>query len=83
LGEGIPELAIAVLPADRNRGIGTKLLMQIIAVAGEIFPAISLSVRSHSRAISLYERVGFVKVDGSEIVNRTGGSSFNMIYKYS
>jgi ribosomal protein S18 acetylase RimI-like enzyme len=83
LGEGIPELAIAVLPADRNRGIGTKLLMQIMAVAGEIFPAISLSVRSHSQAISLYERVGFVKVDDSEIVNRTGGGSFNMIYKYS
>lgn len=83
LGEDIPELAIAVLPDDRNRGIGTKLLMQIIAVAGEIFPAISLSVRSQSRAISLYERVGFVKVDGSEIVNRTGGGSLNMIYKYS
>ncbi|WP_310483870.1 GNAT family N-acetyltransferase [Chamaesiphon sp. VAR_48_metabat_403] len=83
LGEDIPELAIAVLPDYRNRGIGTKLLMQIIAVAGEIFPAISLSVRAHSQAISLYERVGFVKVDGSEIVNRTGGGSFNMIYKYS
>jgi ribosomal protein S18 acetylase RimI-like enzyme len=83
LGEGIPELAIAVLPDYRNRGIGTKLLMQIIAVAGEIFPAISLSVRAHSQAITLYERVGFVKVNGSGIVNRTGGGSLNMIYKYS
>jgi ribosomal protein S18 acetylase RimI-like enzyme len=80
--DGIPELAIAVLPAYRNQGIGTKLLTQIIEFAGSLFPAISLSVRSHSRAIEWYERMGFVKVNGSEIINRTGGSSLNMIYRY-
>jgi ribosomal protein S18 acetylase RimI-like enzyme len=78
-----PELAIAVLPADRGKGIGTKLLTQIIEVAGDLYPAISLSVRANNPVISLYQRVGFFKVDGSEIINRTGEtSSFNMIYRY-
>jgi ribosomal protein S18 acetylase RimI-like enzyme len=81
--DGIPELAIAVLPAYRNQGIGTKLLTQIVEFAGNLFPAISLSVRSHSPAIELYERIGFVKIDDSEVINRTGSSSLNMIYRYS
>ena len=78
-----PELAFAVLPEYRGKGIGTKLLTQIIAVVGDLYPAISLSVRANNPVISLYQRVGFVKVDGSEIINRTGEtSSFNMIYRY-
>jgi ribosomal protein S18 acetylase RimI-like enzyme len=81
--DGIPELAIAVLPEDRGKGIGTKLLTQIIEVSRGIFPAISLSVRAHSPAIDLYERVGFVKVNASEVINRTGGGSLRMIYRYS
>jgi ribosomal protein S18 acetylase RimI-like enzyme len=80
--EGIPELAIAVLPADRGRGIGTKLLMQTIECARHIYPAISLSVRANNPVVNLYRRSGFIKVDGSEIVGRTGVTSFNMIYKY-
>jgi ribosomal protein S18 acetylase RimI-like enzyme len=78
-----PELAFAVLPEYRAQGIGTKLLTQIIAVAGDLYPAISLSVRANNPAISLYQRLGFVKIDSSEIISRTGeSSSFNMIYRY-
>jgi GNAT superfamily N-acetyltransferase len=82
IDEGIPELAIAVLPAYRDRGIGTKLLMQTIEFTKNICPAISLSVRADNPAINLYQRAGFVKVDGSEIINRTGGNSLKMIYRY-
>lgn len=82
IDEGIPELAIAVSPAYRGKGIGTKLLTQIIEVAGNIYPAISLSVRDHNPAIDLYQRLGFVKIENREFVNRTGGISLNMIYRY-
>jgi ribosomal protein S18 acetylase RimI-like enzyme len=78
-----PELAIAVFPEYRGKGIGTKLLTHIVEYAGDLYPAISLSVRANNPVISLYQRLGFVKVDGSEIINRTGEtSSFNMIYRY-
>jgi ribosomal protein S18 acetylase RimI-like enzyme len=80
--EGIPELAIAVSPEYRGKGIGTKLLMQTIELARSLYPAISLSVRANNPVINLYRRAGFVKVDGSEILNRTGISSFNMIYRF-
>jgi ribosomal protein S18 acetylase RimI-like enzyme len=81
--EGIPELAIAVLPENRGRGIGTKLLMQTIEFVENIYPAISLSVRANNPVVNLYQRSGFVKVNGSEVMNRTGEtSSFNMIYRY-
>jgi ribosomal protein S18 acetylase RimI-like enzyme len=80
--DGIPELAMAVSPEYRGNGIGTKLLMQMIESARNIYPAISLCVRANNPAINLYQRAGFVKVDGSEVINRTGGISFNMIYRY-
>jgi ribosomal protein S18 acetylase RimI-like enzyme len=80
--EGIPELAIAVVPEYRSQGIGTKLLIQTIEIASHIYPAISLSVRANNPVVNLYQRIGFVKVGGSEIVNRTGEISFNMIYQY-
>ena len=80
--EGIPELAIAVSPEYRGMGIGTKLLIQIIEYTRNIYPAISLSVRADNPVVNLYQRSGFVKIDNSEIIGRTGVTSFNMIYKY-
>lgn len=80
--EGIPELAIAVAPKHRGKGIGTKLLHLIIEMAIDIYPAISLSVRANNPVINLYQRVGFVKVDGSDVMNRVEIASYNMIYRY-
>ncbi len=77
-----PELAFAVSPAYRGKGIGTKLLMQVIESAPSIYPAISLSVRSNNPVLNLYQRVGFVKVAGTEIVNHAEETSFNMIYRF-
>lgn len=78
LSDRIPELAIAVLPEYRNRGIGTQLLKQIIADAKQVYPAISLSVRTDNPAYHLYQRIGFEVVPNSEIPNRVGGISATM-----
>jgi len=79
ISDEIPELAMAVLPAYRGRGIGTELLTQALKMAKTRFPAVSLNVRADNSVVKLYERMGFIKVAGSEIVNRTGGVSFNMV----
>lgn len=80
--DDIPELAIAVLPNYRGQGIGTQLLMQILDMAEGRFPAVSLSVRDTNRAVSLYERAGFIKVADSDVINRTEGKSFSMVHTF-
>jgi ribosomal protein S18 acetylase RimI-like enzyme len=78
----IPELAIAVVPDYRGKGIGTNLLTQILGVAKIKYPAVSLSVRANNPVLQLYERTGFIKIPGSEVVNRAGEVSFNMVYEF-
>jgi 2-phosphosulfolactate phosphatase len=75
-GHTIPELAVAVLPEYIGRGVGTRLLEQLLAAARGLFPAISLSVREDNPAVRLYERLGFVVA--GEMINRIGGRSFMM-----
>lgn len=81
--DAIPELAIAVRPEYCGQGIGTQLLQQTLAAAQNLFPAVCLNVRADNPAVKLYQRVGFAKISGSEIVNRTGGVSFNMLCQFS
>lgn len=83
IDDSIPELAIAVLPEYRGKGIGTQLLMKVLASAQSNYPAISLSVRADNPVVKLYQRVGFTKFDGSEIIVDGVVSSFNMIYKFT
>ena len=78
IAEEVPELAIAVLPEHRNRSIGNRLMAHLLEAAKSIYPAISLSVRESNPALRLYQRWGFRAIVGSEVVNRTGGISFNM-----
>ncbi len=80
--DGIPELAIAVLPNYRGQGTGTKLLRQILDAAQISYPAVSLSVRANNPVLRLYERQGFIKIPGTEVVNRAGDASFNMVYEF-
>ena len=54
-----PELAIAVLPDHRGRGLGRRLLRELLDAAGGRFGAVSLSVRAENPAWRLYERTGF------------------------
>jgi ribosomal protein S18 acetylase RimI-like enzyme len=76
--DATPELAIAVLPAYRGRGIGTRLLSALIAAARRSYPALSLSVRATNPAARLYRRLGFEPVPGTEVANRPRGTSVTM-----
>ena len=58
----IPELSIALLPEYRHKGIGTRMLAQVISMSRERYPGLSLSVVENSPARRLYERLGFRRV---------------------
>jgi ribosomal protein S18 acetylase RimI-like enzyme len=76
VADGVPELAIAVVPAAIGQGIGGALLGALLDLARGQYPAVALSVRVSNPARRLYERHGFVVVD--TITNRVGGRSFVM-----
>lgn len=60
LDEETPELAIAVVPDWRRRGIGKDLLAALLEQArADGVKALSLSVRRDNPAIALYESFGF------------------------
>lgn len=66
-GRPLPELAIAVRPDRRARGIGAELLAGLARAAADAgHRALSLSVNARNPAVRLYERAGF------EIVRRDG-----------
>ena len=54
-----PELAIAVRPEHRGRGIGTCLLDALLDRASQRHRAVSLSVALDNPAVMLYQRLGF------------------------
>jgi ribosomal protein S18 acetylase RimI-like enzyme len=62
IDERTPELAMAVLPAYRGQGIGSSLLTRLIALAGDSYEQICLSVAAENPALRLYERFGFETV---------------------
>jgi ribosomal protein S18 acetylase RimI-like enzyme len=76
--EHTPELAIAVVPNARGKGVGAKLLGALVARAREEgYDGISLSVDRHNEgAIGLYERHGFQRV-------AEGGDSVTMLASLS
>ena len=61
-----PELAIAVSPGHRGRGLGGRMLRKILDAARGSFAAVSLSVRADNPALRLYERMGFRLVGGTD-----------------
>jgi ribosomal protein S18 acetylase RimI-like enzyme len=66
-GRPLPELAIAVAPDHRARGVGRLMLdglAEAAAAAGH--HALSLTVNARNPALRLYERTGF------EVVGRDG-----------
>ena len=62
--EQTPELAIAVVPNARGKGVGSALLEALLERArSEGYPSLSLSVdRLNKGAIALYEQHGFHQV---------------------
>ncbi len=53
---------LALLPAHRNRGIGTLLMRQICSEAAEAGKPVRLSVLKYNRPWRWYERLGFAKI---------------------
>ncbi|MTE13042.1 GNAT family N-acetyltransferase [Nocardia aurantiaca] len=77
-----PELAIGVAPDSRGTGLGTALMNALLDAAREQYEAVSLSVRLENPARRLYQRLGFVDVPGSEIVNPAGTTSVTMLLRF-
>ncbi|MGZ4769641.1 MAG: GNAT family N-acetyltransferase [Ilumatobacteraceae bacterium] len=50
---------IALLPDYRNQGIGSSVLRGVLAQADRIGRVVRLQVEKQSRAVRLYERLGF------------------------
>jgi ribosomal protein S18 acetylase RimI-like enzyme len=66
-GHPLPEIAMAVSPEHRARGIGAQLLNALDHAAADAGQkALSLTVNAHNPALHLYERAGF------EVVRREG-----------
>lgn len=69
-------LALAVLPTQQNRGIGTKLLHHVIEVAERVAPSSKITTlrltvaESNTGAQRLYARNGFRMIDGSATYDR-------------
>ena len=59
-GNHIEVIDVALLPEYRNCGIGTSLLHNVLDQADRLGRAIRLHVEKQSRAVRLYERLGFV-----------------------
>jgi GNAT superfamily N-acetyltransferase len=60
-----PELTIAVTPEWRGRGIGSRLMTELIDRCSGAVPAMSLSCDPANPAMRLYERLGFIAVGAS------------------
>ena len=76
IDDGVPELAIAVVPSCVGNGVGAQLLERLLDAAASVYPAVYLSVRATNPAKRLYERFGFTVI--GELTNRVGGQSLHM-----
>jgi ribosomal protein S18 acetylase RimI-like enzyme len=63
--EATPELAFAVKPDQRKRGLGAALLTQLVK-ANPHHSAISIRAAANNPAVRLYERFGFQIVSDTE-----------------
>lgn len=59
INDNTPELSIALLPAYRGQGIGTRLLLAQFALLAPTVDKVSLSVQKANPAHRLYTRLGF------------------------
>jgi GNAT superfamily N-acetyltransferase len=53
---------IALTPESRGTGLGTKLLLALLAEGAEVGKPVSIHVEMFNPAMRLYERLGFVAI---------------------
>ena len=68
--EGIHIVDIALTPEFRGSGIGTMLLREIMAEAGESNRPVTIYVEAYNPALRLYQRLGFKHVDSNGVYNK-------------
>lgn len=71
IDDNTPSLAIAVAKESRGKGIGTRLLNDMLTVLKvEGFLSVSLSVQKENYAVKMYKKAGFdvVQNNGEELV---------------
>jgi GNAT superfamily N-acetyltransferase len=56
---------LTILPEQRNAGVGTPIIRQLMGAAATIGKPLRIYVESFNRSLLLFERLGFVKVDES------------------
>lgn len=75
VGADVPELSIGLVAPWRGHGIGTAMLIELLARAdAEGLDRVSLSVEADNPALRLYERLGFVPTVADPPNPRAGGS---------
>ena len=74
MDEETPEVAVAVVPSRRGRGIGSELLDSLVELAREQgYEGLSLTVATDSPAMHVFEKHDFERVeqtDGSWTMHR-------------
>lgn len=73
ISDNIPEIAIAIYPEYRGKGIGSALIKHLLEVTSDIYKTISLSVQvGNKAAVKFYKKFGFVECDkrGTEVIMR-------------
>ena len=67
IDDNTPSLAIAVLKASRSKGIGNRLLAEMLKeLKDEGFLSVSLSVQKDNFAVRMYVRAGFYVVEDND-----------------
>jgi len=61
LAQEVRLMDIALLPTERNSGIGGRICAEIMATAAKLGKIVSLHVEDENPAKHLYERLGFVE----------------------
>ena len=62
-----PSFAISLLPDYRNKGIGTRLMREMLSLLKEHgYRQASLAVQKANYAVRMYEKVGFETIDENE-----------------
>ena len=56
-----PVLSVAILPEFKEKGIGSFMMKQFLQEAGAVYEQISIDITHKPKAISFYEKFGFIK----------------------